>query len=58
MSVAAPTRRVRPALRRDRENGIIAGVCAGTARTLGVDPIVVRVLIAILTIVPGIGFPM
>ena len=58
MSVAAPTRRVRPALRRDRENGIIAGVCAGTARTLGVDPIVVRVLVAILTIVPGIGFPM
>jgi phage shock protein PspC (stress-responsive transcriptional regulator) len=49
---------VRPALRRDPGNGIIAGVCAGTARTLGIEPIVVRVLVAILTIVPGIGLPM
>jgi signal transduction histidine kinase/phage shock protein PspC (stress-responsive transcriptional regulator) len=58
VSVAAPSPRVRPPLRRDPENGIIAGVCAGVARTLGVEPVVIRVLVAILTIVPGIGFPM
>jgi phage shock protein PspC (stress-responsive transcriptional regulator) len=32
-----------PPLRRDTKNGLIAGVCAGLARRLGVDPIILRV---------------
>jgi signal transduction histidine kinase/phage shock protein PspC (stress-responsive transcriptional regulator) len=58
VSVAAPTSRARPALRRDPDHKVVAGVCAGVARTLGVDPVIVRVLVVILTFVPGIGLPL
>jgi phage shock protein PspC (stress-responsive transcriptional regulator)/signal transduction histidine kinase len=40
-------------LRRDPEHGIIAGVCAGIARRLGVDPILIRVAFVILAIATG-----
>ena len=33
----------REPLRRDRERGLIAGVCAGVARHVGIDPLIVRV---------------
>jgi signal transduction histidine kinase len=58
VSVAAQTPRARPALRRDSEHKVLAGVCAGVARSLGIDPLFVRVAVVILTIVPGIGFPL
>lgn len=38
----------------DRDNSIAAGVCSGLARYLGVDPLVVRLVFAIGTIV-GFG---
>jgi phage shock protein PspC (stress-responsive transcriptional regulator)/signal transduction histidine kinase len=37
-------------LQRDPENGIIAGVCAGLGRRLGIDPILVRVAAVVITV--------
>jgi phage shock protein PspC (stress-responsive transcriptional regulator) len=35
---------------RSRDDRVVAGVCAGAARYLNVDPVVVRVVIAVLTV--------
>ena len=35
-----------PPLRRDTEGGMVAGVCAGISRRLGIDPIILRVVFA------------
>ncbi|MFL5894250.1 MAG: PspC domain-containing protein [Thermoleophilaceae bacterium] len=43
------------ALRRDRERRIIGGVCAGVAKQLGVDPVVVRIAFIVLALAGGIG---
>ena len=40
-------------LRRSRANRKIAGVCGGIANYLGIDPMLVRLVWAVLTIVPG-----
>ena len=48
---AAETRRRR--LRLDRDEGWLAGVCAGCAATLGIDPAFVRVG----TVVTGLFLP-
>ena len=37
-------------MRRSSDDRVVAGVCAGAARYLNVDPIVVRVVIAVLTV--------
>jgi phage shock protein PspC (stress-responsive transcriptional regulator)/signal transduction histidine kinase len=42
-------------LARDRDDRIVAGVCAGIARWLGVDPTVVRILAVLLTFANGVG---
>ncbi len=46
---------LRRELRRDPEHGIIAGVCAGLARRMQVDPLLLRILFAATTIASGIG---
>ena len=43
------------ALRRDRDNGWLAGVCAGIARRYGVDAALVRVAFVIATAAGGFG---
>ncbi len=43
------------ALRRPVDDRMLAGVCTGLARYLRLDPVVVRVLIAALAIVGGLG---
>jgi signal transduction histidine kinase/phage shock protein PspC (stress-responsive transcriptional regulator) len=43
-------------VRRDTERGFLGGVCAGLARTVGVDPILVRVLM-VAAAVAGPGVP-
>jgi signal transduction histidine kinase len=48
---AAPVRD----LRRDRDNGMVAGVCAGLGKRFGVDPLLLRILFAATTIASGIG---
>jgi signal transduction histidine kinase len=43
------------ALRRDRSNGWIGGVCAGIARRYGVDPALVRLAFVVATAAAGFG---
>jgi len=48
----------RPSLRRLRRSGterILGGVCGGLARSLGIDPLVVRVAVVALTVAGGTG---
>src|SRR5215208_1086369 len=40
---------------RDRANRVVAGVCAGIAARLAVDPTLVRLLFALLTLAGGAG---
>ena len=51
---------VRPAtserLMRDMQNKKIAGVCAGLARYLNVDPVLIRLIFLVLAFSTGIGF--
>ena len=47
----------RPPLRRDDDRKVIAGVCAGAARWLGVDPLIVRIVVVVLTVASGVGLP-
>lgn len=42
-------------LRRSKSERVFAGVCGGVARSLGLDPLFVRVLITVLAIVGGAG---
>jgi signal transduction histidine kinase len=44
-----------PQVERRREDAVVAGVCAGIARTLDVDPTVVRLLFALLAFASGAG---
>src|SRR4051812_14032244 len=48
-------RPVRPPFERGYEDALVAGVCSGLARHLGVSPIKVRILFAVLTIGSGAG---
>jgi phage shock protein PspC (stress-responsive transcriptional regulator) len=43
------------ALRRARDGRVLAGVCAGVGRQLRVDPVVLRVVVAVLTLFGGVG---
>ncbi len=51
-----PSRVERELLTRDIQNKKIAGVCAGFARYLDVDPVLIRVLWLALAFGAGIGF--
>ncbi len=51
MSAAA-----RSPLRRDREDAVVGGVCAGLGRRLGIDPIVLRLVFIAATAAGGVGF--
>jgi phage shock protein C len=51
-----PSRVERELLTRDMQNKKIAGVCAGFARYLNVDPVLVRVIWLALAFGTGIGF--
>lgn len=42
-------------LRRSRSDRVVAGVCGGVARGLGLDPLFMRVLVAVLALVGGAG---
>lgn len=50
-----PSNPLRPPLRRSSSDRVIGGVCGGLAHTLGVDPVVVRVITAVLAILGGAG---
>jgi len=40
---------------RSRDNRIIAGVCGGLAKHLGIDPLLVRIFFVLLIFANGIG---
>ena len=43
-------------MKRDLQNKMIFGVCAGIANELNIDPLIVRVVFIVATLL-GIGFP-
>ncbi|HEV3401007.1 MAG TPA: PspC domain-containing protein [Acidimicrobiales bacterium] len=42
-------------LSRSRDDRVVAGVCGGLARSLGLDPLVLRVAVVVLTLAGGTG---
>lgn len=56
MASADPS--VTPPLRRDRSNGVVAGVCAGMAKQVGIDPAVIRIMFVALVFAGGLGVVM
>src|SRR3954463_5531788 len=52
---AVTATRPAPVLRRDTDHRVIAGVCAGLARQLGVDPLIVRVAFVAAATAGGLG---
>jgi len=46
------------ALRRANDGRLVAGVCAGLADYFDVDVVFVRVVVAALTVVAGVGLPL
>ena len=51
----APAAREEPRLTRSRDDRVIAGVCAGLARYLGIDPVLVRIAALLLIFAGGVG---
>jgi len=51
----APAAREEPGLTRSRDDRVIAGVCAGLARYLGIDPVLVRIAALLLIFAGGVG---
>jgi phage shock protein PspC (stress-responsive transcriptional regulator)/predicted membrane protein len=47
--------RVRPELRRSRDNRVVAGVAAGIGRYFDVDPVIVRIAFIVLSVFGGSG---
>jgi phage shock protein PspC (stress-responsive transcriptional regulator) len=47
-----------PPLERPAHGRMLAGVAAGAGRYLGVDPTVIRIIMAVLVVVGGIGIPL
>ncbi|WP_370076194.1 PspC domain-containing protein [Streptacidiphilus sp. MAP12-16] len=50
-----PNRPARPPLERSRDRRVVAGVCGGLGRHLDIDPVVFRVVIAVLCLSGGVG---
>jgi signal transduction histidine kinase len=55
LSSAAPLRLSLPRVQRDDADGVVAGVCAGIARTLDADPTFVRLTFSLLALASGAG---
>ena len=54
-----PSIQIRPQpLYRPFQDRMLAGVAAGLARSLGVDVTIVRIVLAVLTVVGGVGVPL
>ncbi|MFJ3928283.1 PspC domain-containing protein [Streptomyces sp. NPDC090022] len=45
----------RPTLRRSRRNTVVAGVCGGLGRHFDLDPVIFRIVLAVLTVTGGVG---
>jgi len=47
-----------PPLRRDPAHGYVAGVCAGFAARLGVDPLLIRLVFVLALAAGGVAIPL
>lgn len=56
MAETEPTGAEPRVLRRSRDDRVIAGVCGGLGRYLGVDPVLLRIAFVVLAIAGGGGF--
>jgi len=54
-TTAAPAPRAEPRLARSRDDRVIAGVCGGLARYLGIDAVLVRIAALLLIFAGGVG---
>jgi phage shock protein C len=54
-TAAAPPPREEPRLTRTRDDRVIAGVCGGLGRYLGIDPVLVRIAALLLIFAGGVG---
>ncbi|MFG1808869.1 PspC domain-containing protein [Streptomyces sp. NPDC049040] len=45
----------RPRITRGREHKVLAGVCDGAGRYFGIDPVILRIVLAVLSLTGGIG---
>ena len=54
-AAAGRPRSARPPLERSRDRRVVAGVCGGLGRHLDIDPVVFRVVIAVLCLSGGVG---
>ncbi|MEA2156752.1 MAG: hypothetical protein QOE11_2892 [Solirubrobacteraceae bacterium] len=52
---ATPQRRAATQLRRDPDNGMIAGVCSGLGAHLDIDPLLLRIAFAATSLASGVG---
>ncbi|MFI0898781.1 PspC domain-containing protein [Streptomyces sp. NPDC020983] len=48
-------RPARPRITRSRERRVVAGVCDGAGRYFGLDPVIFRIVLAVLALTGGIG---
>ena len=53
--MAVNTRTAPPPLRRDREHGVLAGVCAGIGSRFRIDPVIVRICFVAAALSGGLG---
>ncbi|MFJ9338266.1 PspC domain-containing protein [Streptomyces sp. NPDC101733] len=51
----APAPGERPPLRRSKRDKVLAGVCGGLGRYFDLDPVVFRIVLAVLTVTGGVG---
>jgi signal transduction histidine kinase/phage shock protein PspC (stress-responsive transcriptional regulator) len=55
MAAATPQRRPAGQLRRDRENGMVGGVCSGLGAYFDIDPLLLRIAFGATTLASGVG---
>ena len=53
---SSPPPQARPPLRRSRSDRVLGGVCGGFARQYGIDPVLLRILVVVLTVFTGGAF--
>lgn len=54
-SSAAPTTTIRPQLLRSTEDRMVSGVCGGLGEHFGLDPVIFRIVFAVLSLFGGVG---
>ncbi len=58
MDAGVPQQGEQRLLRRSRSDKVVAGVCGGLGRYLGIDPVVLRIAFVVLALAGGGGVPL